>query len=118
MASNIGTLLSGLLSNSATSGIATTIFNQLGSHMTTSSAVASSVGALLEQMQQNPTTASTYAALIAAQPNVPAGVMTYVNAAVQVASDKTAFITEIVQAKAALQAATSSGTLGSILSAL
>ncbi len=116
--SALGNLLSTLLSNSATSGLATTALNQLGSHLTTSQTTATTVGALLDQMQQNPGNASTYSALIASHDGVPAGVMTYVNAAVQVSNDKTAYITEIVQAKAALQAATSQGTLGTILTAL
>jgi hypothetical protein len=128
MSTNLGTVLSNLLNNSATSGLATTILNNLGQHLTVSQSTATSIKALLDQMQQNPGNFSTLNGLFALQQNVPAGVSAYVEEAAQfapqaaapnaTAADKAPYVQAIVQAKAALAAATSQGTLGSILSAL
>ena len=127
MSFNIGTELASLLNNSATSGVATTVLNQLGSQLTVSHQTATTVGALLGQLASNPGNAGTLVAMIIAQ-NPPAGVMAYVNEAAQFAAaaaapnatpaDKAPFVNAVVQAQAALQAAASQGTLGSILSAL
>jgi hypothetical protein len=127
MSAQLGTLLSSLLSNSATSTAAVNIFNALGSQLTTNHQSSSSVAALLEQMQANPGNAGTLAALIATQ-NPPSGVQAYISEAVSFAADAAApnasaaarapFINAIVQAKAALQASGSQGTLGALLTAL
>ena len=128
MSGNLGNVLSNLLSNSATSGLATTVLNNLGQHLTVSQSTATSIKALLDQMRQNPGNFSTLNGLFALQQNVPAGVSAYVEEAAQfapaaaapnaTAADKAPYVQAIVQAKAALAAATSQGTLGSILSAL
>ena len=128
MSNNLGTVLSNLLGNSATSGLATTVLNNLGQHLTISQSAATSIKALLDQMQENPGNFSTLNGLFALQQNVPAGVSAYVEEAAQfapaaaapnaTAADKAPYVQAIVQAKAALAAATSQGTLGSILSAL
>ena len=116
--SNIGSVLSGLLSNSATAGTGITILQSIGTHMQGNAATNSSLASLLEQMQANPANAATYAALIAALPNVPGAVLTEINGAVALASDHTAYVEAIIRAKAALNTATSTSSLGGILAGL
>jgi hypothetical protein len=94
------------------------VLNALGGHLTSSSSMAASVNALLQQALVNPPQAATIAAQIAAVPGVPAGVLAYVNELAMLSRDHTAYVEAITQAQAALASATSSGTLGSILSKL
>ncbi len=94
------------------------VLGPLTAHLTGSSSMAASVDALLTQAQLNPSLAAQYASQIAAIPGVPAGVLAYTNELGELATDKVGYVTAIAQARAALQAATSAGTLGHILQGL
>lgn len=119
MGENIITMLSGLsgLITSAPSA-AIPLLNALGVHMQGNASTNSSISTLLEQMQAHPEAATTYEALISALPNVPPAVITEIDGASALASDKTAYIEAMIRAKAALTAATNSSTIGSILAGL
>jgi hypothetical protein len=108
--------LSGLITSAPT--VAVPLLNALGVHMQGNSSTNSSITALLDQMQAHPEAAVTYEALISALPNVPAGVLTELDGAAALASDKTAYVEAMIRAKAALGAATSNSAIGSILAGL
>jgi hypothetical protein len=91
------------------------VLNPLAQHLTQSSSMTDAVDALLTEAQINPGEAAAIAIQIAAIPGVPKGVLAYTGQFAAVAGDKVAFATEIAQARAALEAATSPGTLGTIL---
>jgi len=119
MGQNVFTMLSGLsgLLTSAPT-VAIPLLNALGVHMQGNANTNTSIGALLEQMQAHPEAAVTYEALISALPNVPPAVLTELEGASALASDKVAYVQAMIRAKAALGGATSTSALGGILAGL
>lgn len=115
-AENILSTLSTLLTSSSTTAIP--LLNAIGTHLQGNTNTNSSLASLLDQMQANPSAAPTYAALIASLPNVPAAVLTAVNGAVALDTNSTAFVQQVLEAKQALNQASSTNALGSLLAGL
>lgn len=115
-ASDILSSLSSLLTAAPTTAIP--VLNAIGTHLQGNTNTNTSLASLLDQMQSNPAAAPTYAALIASLPNVPAAVLTEVNGAVALAADHTAYVQAIVAAKQALNTASSTSAIGSLLAGL
>lgn len=95
---NIGSIITGLLSNPATVAQGTSMLNSLSSQATVNAQISN----LLVQLQQNPTEAGTIAATIASMPNVPANISGMVDELPAVAGDKVQLAVMIAQIQAAL----------------
>lgn len=95
---DIGTVITNLLSNPTTVAQGTTLLNSLGNQSKTNAQINN----LLVQLQENPSEAGTIAATIASMPSVPANIAGMVNALPAVSGDKVQLAIMVAQIQAAL----------------